>query len=374
MHRAGKAFTANYAVPASEIARDVRIRALGLTFTEASLPADPDLFAADWPDQVDPPAGKPAQLSSRDDLALVDLVDSRLADKYPKLDDAVEFIRSLGDDYKSAVDAQPGRGRVDPNRYRHALVEALYRRSLLNDSFLKQIGLGGEADVDHADAPIVGPEDSQRSLETGEPAIRLSPEAIEQLDKVFDVGIHEMNAIVRGSPYVELLTGADRTLLPFHDAVTQLANAPDPRSHQALTWLLDRARSNKPGVESPDVTAAFSTLGLKASEPDLSQAVIPKPTDLVDLSFLRQGQIAARSVCVVRFMEGAVPAGCLRRILLSLRLIWWASHRGPMRRSLPALRPLCPRCSGSSSRTRDRTAIVQFTKSPVSSRSTMAST
>lgn len=308
MHRAGQALRANFGVPASEIARDARIRALGLTFTEASLPADPSLFAADWPDQAEAPASDSAPLRARDDLALVDLVDKRLADMYPKLDDAVKFIRDLSADHASAVDAQPGRGRVDSRQYRHALVEALYRRSLLDERFLKQIGLGGEADSEPADAPIVDLEAPRASREAGEPAARLSPESLDQLEKL---RTSDMNAVVRGSPYLELLTEPDGTLLSFGNAFRQLASAPDPRSREALVWLLDRARLDQQGVEIPAVTAALSTLGVKASEPDVLQAVIPKPTDLVDLSFLRKGLTAARSVCVVRFIDGGGSTGWL---------------------------------------------------------------
>jgi endonuclease G len=298
MHIAGQVFKANYAVPASEIAREVRMRDLGLTFTEASLPADPASFAAEWPDPGDSPASDTAPPRARDDQALVGLVEQRLRDKYPKLDDAVKFIRDLSADYASAVDAQPGRGRVDSSQYRHALVEALYRRSLLDDRFLKQIGLGGETDPDPADAPVVVLEIPHGAPEPGEPAASLSSESLDQLAKV--LGQRNMNDIVRGSPYVDLLTEADGTLRSFDNAASRLASAPDPRSREALLWLLKHVRLDHRGTDIPAVTAALSTLGFTDTEPDVLQALIPKPTDLVDLSFLRNGQIAARSVCVVK--------------------------------------------------------------------------
>lgn len=328
MHRAGKAFVANYGVPASEIARDVRIRTLGLTFTEASLPADPSLFAADWPDQAGAPTSDPAPQRARDDLALVGLVDKRLADMFPKLDDAVKFIRNLSADHASAVDAQPGRGRVDSSQYRHALVESLYRRSLLDERFLKQIGLGGEADSDPADAPVIDLETPRAALGAAGPAAALSPENLASLDQIFGASIPEMNAVVRGSPYVELLTEPDGTLQPASRVVRRLANAPDPRSREALVWLLDRVRLDQQGIEIPAISSALSTLGLKAGEPDVLQVLFPKPTDLVDLSFLRNGQIAARSVCVVNFARGGSTGWLLAPdlIIAPAHLVGFASR------------------------------------------------
>jgi hypothetical protein len=275
MHTAGLAFKANYAVPANEIARERRIRELSLTFSEGSRAADPLAYAGDWPtDQSDQPAAAGARAIGERD-SFIELVDKRLAEIYPKLDDAVAFIRNQSSEHAHAVAAQPGRSRVDSARYRRALVEALDRRGLIDRPFLQKIGLTEEAGSSaSAGGLLPGTESPAVPL-----AARLPAETIEALERV--ISPQFMNMVVRGSPYFHCLTDADGSILSPATALNQLANAPDSEAHEALTWLLNRARVDAHGAEIPAVKSALEALGADSGPREILGAWIPQPTEMV---------------------------------------------------------------------------------------------
>ena len=301
IHTGGQQFEANYAVPASEIAREKRIRDLGLIFSEGSRAADPLAYADDWPaEQADQPAPAVAGATGTRE-SFIDLVDQRLADSYSNLDDLISFIRNQSSEHANAVDAQPGRSRVDNARYRRALVEALDRRGLLDKSFLQKIGLTEEASPSASARSGVVTADVPQFSAAAPPAA-LPVETIEALEKIISPG--DMNILVRGSPYMHLLTDAGGLILPPATALSRLAHAQDSESREALIWLLNRVRVDGHGDTHPAVTTALEALGAESEPRKVLEAWNPSPTEMVDPSFLRKGQIVARSVCVVLWRGG----------------------------------------------------------------------
>jgi subtilisin family serine protease len=304
VHTGGIQFNANYAVPANEIAREKRIRDLGLIFSEGSRAADLLAYADDWPaEQADRPLPAVAgAIGTRD--SFIDLVDKRLADSHSTLDDLISFIRSQSSQHANAVDAQPGRTRVDSARYRRALVEALDRRGLLDKSFLQKIGLTEEASPSASARSVVitaeAPEGTAES--SAVPTARLPVETIQALERT--ISPTDMNILVRGSPYTHLLTDADGSILSPAMALSQLANAQDSEAREALIWLLNRVRVDGLGDTIPAVKTALEALGADTEPRKVLEAWNPSPTEMVDPSFLRKGQIVARSVCVVFWQRG----------------------------------------------------------------------
>ncbi|MEA3012713.1 MAG: hypothetical protein QOD42_1258 [Sphingomonadales bacterium] len=262
-----------YAIPASELARDPRLRALGLEFTPNSPPPDPDPAAetAASPELVESPPAD-AMPDSK-----IEAVERALAKQYRSEKKLVAFIESLGEDYAQGVAAQPGRGRGEPEAYRRALVIGLYRRGLIDKAFLERLGLNEDGP---ADAPPLG--EAPASAE-GDLSLRAVRRISKRL-KLSEMPPRMQEAVLLGSPHWEQFTQSEDRPPPIDKLVERLARDGSEDSRAALAWLLDRleGRGNIPSVDGRP--------GLEL------ETLVPKRWEMLELSYFRQGGEAARSV------------------------------------------------------------------------------
>lgn len=296
----------SFAVPVSEVARDLRLRNLPLIFSEDTIPRDPLAFASHWPDDVEAfdsiAEKKSAAVASQRNLT--DIVEDRLAAEYATVADLEPFFTELGPEYKQAFDSQPGLGRVADAEFRGALVDTLRRRSLLNEEFQSRIGLAEEPEDEAAEetdeSEIAGL--PQSAILT--PATRLSEDEIGALKTHIVESEQDVEALFFGSPFLERLSHEEITAGSLPDIIERLATSQEEIDQQAVIWALRRTKQKPDGEKIAAVYDAFETLGVSPAAPYLESIPFRAPTvsEMVDVSFLKEGLTAARSVCLVRYL------------------------------------------------------------------------
>lgn len=289
-HFGGLSGRENYAVPASEMALDPRIRELGLIFS-GSLPApDPLAFGTDYVDGLgSAPESNAwsARMRMLADTAL-ERLQQQFAARYPDLDDALKNLRRRGAQYAEAIDSQPGRGRVPDGAYLGAVLDSMNRRGLLDADLVSTMLSAEDTGVPGESVPLSVPSSGNAITEA-------------TLDAVASVIPKAAAPYVFGSPFLSQLVSSDGTMDPLPTIVRRLAKSGADTASEALGWLLQAVadRDGSPEAVAP-ISAALDELGLPAltkvarlPEPDLRQ--------IVSISFLSDGLAAARSVVRVRY-------------------------------------------------------------------------
>ncbi|WP_417723748.1 S8 family serine peptidase [Salipiger sp.] len=295
LHFAGRFLQENSAVPASELALDTRLRALGLTFVPGSAAPDAAVFEARYPDA--PRAAGPftarAERGALSDNALMQ-IDRTLAARFSGLEPCLDFLRGLGPDYAAAIDSQPGRGRLPQDRFRRDVLGALDRRGLLAaPAFREALAAGGATAGAAPDTPP-------------EPAAPFGASDLPELASVIlpeiDVSVGPVSTDAPLSGGGGPFTGAGAVFsapsdggggyfsLPSHNR--SLAGSryfPAPARAPGSPW--------SPTILNATVAAPFDT---EAAPLPGQQA---GPLEWVDLSFLARGQEAAKAVCAIRAPE-----------------------------------------------------------------------
>lgn len=294
-HFGGRFQQENYAVPGSELALDPRIIRLGLNFT-GSLPApDPLAFGTDYVDAAGSASDSKAwggSVPMLEDTALK-RVQQQLAARYPDLDDALENLRGRGTQYADAIDAQPGRGRVSDEAYLGAVLDSMNRRGLLGPDLV---------------SAVLGAEDNEIPSESIAPSVPSPGAALSEaiLDAVTSALPRVADPYVFGSPFTNQLVSPDGAMESLPTIVRRLAESKADSASEALGWLLHAVadRGEAPEALAP-ISAALDELGVPSPT---KVAHLPEPSlgQIVDMSFLSTGLVAARSVVRVRY--SSVPA------------------------------------------------------------------
>lgn len=280
----------NYAVPASELALDPRIRALGLDFTGGLPDPDPLAFGTDYTDGWGSAPESNVWGARERMLEETELkrVHQQLAARYPDLDDALENLRQRGPEYADAIDSQPGRGRVSDSAYLGAILDSMNRRGLLGPDLVSD---------------LLASEDSAGWSESAAPPAPLPGGVLSEatLDAVTAVLPDAAFPYVLGSPLASQLVGPDGTMDPLPTIVRRLARSSSEEARETLGWLLHAVanREDAPAMLTP-IAAALDELDMPHPT-KVARPPEPDPGQIVDISFLSAGLAAARSVGRVRY-------------------------------------------------------------------------
>lgn len=332
LHFAGLFLVENYAVPVSEMARDPRLRALGLTFTPDSPAGDDNAFEAEYvrdaeegaaaaasaaaavaasPDAMpatSSPAAAPALLSDN----AVEQIGRQLADHFDTLDEAIAHLERFGEDFAQTIKSQPGRSLLPDEEYMRAVLQALNRRQLLDSGFqeklqaLRPSGAGaGEAAPAEAAAPDAAPADSRGAEQSETKAFEEFAGFVEQLTP------REWGLLIAGSPFHHLYVDGGNAVQPLPKLIRSFAaRRNEPQAREALAWLVRRllpldALADKLSPETQDKLNLFSP------PPNLALGDLRLPPDRLEwvgMDFFERGLEAARAVCLMS-IGGERPAG-----------------------------------------------------------------
>lgn len=308
----GGKFFGGYAVPASEIARDAAVRALGVAFTTESPPPDPLAWASDWvePASVGPDAAAPPTTSPED----LGAVEQALGILHPDYEELVAFVRSRGDAFAQAVDAVLGGAEVPPVQYRRSLVAALARRGLVDAAFRQALGL------------VEAPPPSTSPPAEADP-VALIVHLCETLD-LDAIGTQQQVQMLLGSPHWNRIATRDGQPPPFRALLTELAAEPDADARAALISVLRRLRVHREGsAEEEEIGAVLRALGTPVTPS--APAALPEPEEMVPIGYLQAGTEAALSVGRIEATTRPIGSTCW---LIAPELVVAPAHLAAMTR------------------------------------------
>ena len=290
---------ANFAVPISELARDIRLWEAGLKFVGASKPSD-----SPWQEywsEADPSEDTPAAVEQIATPTFVPWVQSAIELLVTEhFSDASRFRQFLTKhDYPEVVRAIPE--GADSSE----LLRALERRGLLDEAFLRALTTTVPNAPNAAGPAGISPWLPQSML--SRVAWALEP-----------IDAETMAIYTIGSPWRDYVLGEDGNPEAASATVQRLAYDRRPEINQVLAWLLRRLYESADINDQERVNALYEAVqhlegGQKetASDGQVAPEMWSSSPAAQTIGYLEEGLRAARSVALVRLSRepGAAAYG-----------------------------------------------------------------